>query len=139
MIEGQKAAFSFETFRVPKFAYNEGNHNGNEIKIKFLPSGQYNSSNGEFELTVQFISTDISESENRIMEITAIAMFKFDEPIEPNGIPSFFYQNSIAIMFPYIRAFISTLTLQANTKLLQLGLMNLSSLEPVLRKNTIFI
>ena len=54
-----------------------------------------------------------------------------------NSIPSFFYKNAIAIMFPYVRAFISTLTLQANTKLLNLGLMNLSSLEKPLIENTI--
>jgi len=42
-------------------------------------------------------------------------------------------------MFPYIRAFVSTLTLQANTKLLKLGLMNLSELEEPLKKNTIIV
>jgi hypothetical protein len=38
-------------------------------------------------------------------------------------------------MFPYLRVFASTLTLQANTKLLKLGLMNLSDLEVPLKEN----
>ncbi|HAO06413.1 MAG TPA: hypothetical protein DCQ50_05345 [Chryseobacterium sp.] len=137
MLEAQKAAFSFETFKVPKFSYDEGNQIGSDLKIGFIPSGKYYSSKGEFELTLLFITTDATEAENVIFELTSVAVFKFEPIIKLNNIPSFFYKNAIAIMFPYVRAFISTLTLQANTKLLNLGLMNLSSLEKPLIENTI--
>lgn len=33
-----------------------------------------------------------------------------------DDIPEYFYANSIAILFPYIRVFVSTVTLQANIK-----------------------
>ncbi|EXZ22215.1 pretranslocase subunit SecB family protein, partial [Bacteroides fragilis str. S13 L11] len=51
-------------------------------------------------------------------------------------IPNFFYPNSIAILFPYVRAFVSTLTLQANIKPILLPTLNLSSLQDTLRENT---
>ncbi|MBK7039827.1 MAG: protein-export chaperone SecB [Bacteroidetes bacterium] len=54
-------------------------------------------------------------------------------------IPTFFYKNCIAIIFPYLRAFLSTLTLQANVKPLILPLMNLSGLEKPLIENTVLI
>jgi preprotein translocase subunit SecB len=137
MIETQKASFSFETFKVPKFSYNEENQTGADLKIGFMPSGKFHSSKGEFELTLLFITTDATELDRVIFELTSIAVFKFDSKIKLESIPSFFYKNAIAIMFPYVRAFISTLTLQANTKILNLSLLNLSNLEKPLIENTV--
>ena len=47
-----------------------------------------------------------------------------------------FYKNSLAIIFPYIRAFISTLTLQSNAGLIILPTLNLTHLEKPFRENT---
>lgn len=138
MLEAQKAAFSFETFKVPKFSYNEGNQSGSKLKLGFIPSGKYNSSKGEFELTL-LVETNDSVNDKLVFELTSVAVFKFEPSIKLDEIPSFFYKNAIAIMFPYIRAFISTLTLQANAKLLNLGLLNLSNLEKPLIENTVEI
>jgi preprotein translocase subunit SecB len=136
MLKAQKAAFSFHSFKVPRFSYDEGSHDGSELKLGFDPKGKYNSSTGEFELTLLFLTHDASAPSRVIFELTAIAVFKFDSPISITEIPQFFYKNAIAIMFPYVRAFVGTLTLQANTKLLNLGLMNLSALEKPLMENT---
>ena len=139
MMEAQKAAFSFESFKVPKFSYNEGNQMGSELKLGFEPSGKFNSSTGEFELTLVFVTHNSTDLEKVVFELTSISVFKFNPPIKFEEIPPFFYKNAIAIMFPYVRAFISTLTLQSNTKLLKLGLMNLTDLERPLIENTIQI
>lgn len=139
MLEVQKAPFSFDSFKVPKFSYNEGNRENTEVKIGFLPSGTYNPLSGDFTLTLQFISHEIGDESKTIFDLTAIATFKFSDKPSMENIPSFFYKNAIAIMFPYVRSFVSTLTLQANTKLLKLGLMNLSNLEKPLIENTIEI
>lgn len=39
-------------------------------------------------------------------------MFESARTLE--DIPDYFYANSIAILFPYVRAFVSTVSLQAN-------------------------
>ena len=135
MEEVQKAAFSFENFKVSEFSYNENNDNGSILKIGLEPSGIYNSKTGEFTLKLIFISHNENNIDNFIFQLKSIAVFKFDANIEYSKIPSYFYKNAIAIVFPYLRAFISTLTLQANTKLLKLGLMNLSGLEVSLKEN----
>ena len=139
MLKSEQASFSLESFKVPKFSYDEGNDNDSNLVIGFSPSGKYNPKNGEFELTLLFISHSPEDSSKLVFELTSIAIFKFNEAISLSKIPSYFYLNSIAIMFPYVRAFISTLTLQANTKLLKLDLMNLSKLEKPLIDNTIEI
>lgn len=139
MLETKKAAFSFESFKVPDFSFDENNHSGSELRMGFLPSGCYISKTGEFELTLKFVAHDFEKKDNIIFKLTALGTFKFETPIPYTDIPDFFYQNAIAIMFPYIRAFISTLTLQANTKLLKLDLMNLSDLEKPLVGNTVVV
>lgn len=136
MIKGEEAIFSFIDFRVPKFSYDENNDGGSSIKLGFIPSGLYNSKTSTFELTLLFVAHDEKNPNNIIFELKCIASFKFESVNSIDDIPSYFYKNAIAIMFPYVRSFISTLTLQANTKLLRLGLMNLSSLEKPLRENT---
>jgi len=139
MKEVQKAAFSFEKFKVPQFFYNENNDNGSGLKIGLEPKGTYNSKTGEFILNLNFISHNEDNLGNFIFQLNSIAVFKFESNMDYSNIPNFFYKNAIAIMFPYLRAFISTLTLQANTKLLKLGLMNLSGLEEPLKKNVTVI
>lgn len=136
MLEVEKAAFSLENFKVPKFSYNEENQTGSELKIGFKPSGKFNSSTGEFELYLICITHDASDLKKIIFELTAVSVFKFEPSIKFSEIPPYFYKNAIAIIFPYIRSFISTLTLQANTKLLKPGLLNLSELEKPLIENT---
>ncbi len=139
MVDVEKAVFSFESFKVPIFSYNESNHSGSDLQLGFSPAGKYNTNNGEFELKLQFITHEANKVDKIIFELTSVAVFKFSKSIPFEDIPPFFYKNAIAIMFPYLRAFISTLTLQANTKLLNLGLMNLSDLEKPLKDNTISI
>ena len=136
MIEGQETVFSFIDFRVPKSSYDQNNDDGSSIKVVFSPSGLYNQKKGVYELALSFTVCSEKKSENIIFKLTSIASFQFDPAVSLDDIPSYFYKNAIAIMFPYVRSFISTLTLQANIKLLKLNLMNLSSLEKPLRENT---
>jgi len=139
MIEAQPAIFSFKEFKVPQFSYNEANQSDSNLKLGFKPSGRYESSTGIFELKIMFIASVDKEEGETIFDLTSVATFQFESAPILEDIPSYFYKNSIAIVFPYIRAFISTLTLQANTRLLRLGLMNLSNLEKPLIENTIAV
>lgn len=139
MIEAKKAAFSFVDFKIPQFSYNESDEGGSELTIGYSPSGVYNSKVGEFELKLKFIASRATNQDDVVIDLTMFAKFKFSSAIEPNEIPEYFYKNAIAIAFPYLRSFISTLTLQANTKLLKLGLMNLSDLELPLKQNTVIV
>jgi preprotein translocase subunit SecB len=69
-------------------------------------------------------------------EILCIGIFKFENSINFEEIPDYFYRNCIAILFPYVRAYLSIVTTQANVPGIMLPTMNLSSLEKTLRQNT---
>ncbi len=136
MIYMKKAAFSLTTYRFEKVNIDFTNKTSNEINILFDPSGKFYSKNSSFELTIIFNAFD-DKPDSSFINIQCNAIFEFEKGIEFGDIPSYFYRNSIAIIFPYIRAFISTVTLQANIPPIILPTMNLSSLEEPLKNNTV--
>ena len=70
------------------------------------------------------------------MRINCKGLFDFKNVETIEDIPDFFYKNSIAILFPYVRAYISLVTTQANVPGILLPTYNLSNLEEKLRNNT---
>lgn len=133
------AEFKLEAFKFTQFSFKEPEIEVEDLSMDFKPSGEYVSSLGIFNLEVVFVSKAIvDEKLNEAEVLTACIKASFLFPNKPSfqELPSFFYMNSIAILYPYLRAFISTLTLQANTKLLILPILNLVALEDRLRNNT---
>lgn len=130
-----KAAFSLESYEFEKIFVDYSN-NTDDIRLDFLPSGTYFTDSGVFRLKLEFIASD-EELEEDFVRIECNAEFEFEEPIEFDSIPRYFYTNCIAIIFPYIRAFISTLTLQANIAPVVLPTLNLSRLAGPLEENTV--
>ena len=70
----------------------------------------------------------------------AVAQFSLDMKVEESQISNYFFVNAPAILFPYIRAYIATLTtLSGYLKPITLPTLNLISLAKKLEKNTEFI
>ena len=136
MVEPIKASFVFSTFSIPKFSYTETEDAGMSIELE--PKGEYIENEGVFNLTLRLIGVQDNPQKDLTVDLTGIALFSFSPGFPSNQIPDFFYTNSIAIFFPYIRAFLSSLTLQANTRLIILDLLNLTHLAEHLRDNTEF-
>ena len=130
-----KASFSLEEYFFSKVNIDIDNKKSSEIGISFDPSGKFLSASSEYEL--KFIFNALTDgSDSPFVTIECLATFKFENIKNLDDIPTYFYRNSIAIIFPYVRAFISTVTLQANIPPVVLPTMNLSSLEKPLRENT---
>ena len=71
-----------------------------------------------------------------ILSIVAVAVFEFDENADIEKYKEgFFVQNAPAIMFPYIRAYISTLTAQSGLFTVTLPTFNLLSMVDGLKNN----
>ena len=77
------------------------------------------------------------ESGNEVVNVRCVARYSFHDIHSLDEVPDYFYSNSIAILFPYVRAFVSTLTLQANVAPILLPTLNLSELQNVLKENTL--
>jgi preprotein translocase subunit SecB len=105
-----------------------------DISIDIKPSGIFDKEDSNYKLSFIFSATTNDDKPFIVVVCDSIFRLKNVKSIEE--IPSFFYKNSIAILFPYIRAFVSTITLQANREPMILPTMNLSVLESTLKEHT---
>lgn len=133
----EPAKFSLVNYRFDRVVLNlDRLEPQTSFDINFDPSGVFDSSTSKYELTFSF-SAKREKSSEEIIFVRCVAEFSFVEVGGISDIPAFFYNNSIAILFPYIRAFVSTLTLQANFPPILLPTLNLSDLKDKLVKNTV--
>ena len=124
-----KAAFQLIDYKFDKIKLNFEDLPANpKMGIEFKPSGIYKENEGIFALTFEF-SANIDNTTDKIVYIRCVALFKFNELIPFHDIPDYFYSNIIAILFPYIRAFVSTVSLQANIRPIIIPTLNLSALK----------
>lgn len=128
-------------FKLEKYIFDQANLNLSNLKaettfnIDFIPSGEFYVDKDKYVLTFLFTAKD-AESNAEIAFVRCIATFLFRDMNADKEIPEYFYTNSIAILFPYIRAFVSTLTLQANVVPIVLPILNLSDLKDTLKAHT---
>lgn len=134
----QKAAFQLEKYLFNKVSINLENKGNEEMVVDFNPSGVYIQEKSQYNLKFTFKAFFEEQGiENPYVLIECTGFFKFEDVQDTEQIPSFFYRNAIAILFPYLRAFVSMVTLQANVAPVVLPTLNLSDLEQPLKDNTV--
>lgn len=135
----EKAAFRFLGYRFTKISLDFTNIDlEQELSIDISTLGTYISNLGKFELKFIFTAFN-SQNEEEVVKIECISQFAFSDKIAYESIPGYFYPNSIAIVFPYVRAFISSISVQAGIPPIVLPTYNLSVLQEELKKNTLVI
>ncbi|MCG9881274.1 MAG: protein-export chaperone SecB [Bacteroidia bacterium] len=131
----QKAAFSIINYQFDRVQIDLNNHKSKDLALSFETKGLYDNEKSTFEL--QFVvNVANNEAENPFVEVSCKGNFKFENVTSFEEIPDFFYRNSIAILFPYVRAYLSLVTTQANVPGVILPTLNLSNLETELKNNT---
>lgn len=131
----EAARFKLETYKFTSASLNfiEGNE---KLNLDFKPSGSFFPNNKAYRLEFLFRAID-EISKKSVVMVNCVAWFEFQDVERIEDIPDYFYANSIAILFPYVRAFVSTLTLQANVPPMVLPTLNLFPLQKILQENTI--
>lgn len=132
----QKAAFSIINYQFDKVSIDLSNHNSKDLSLSFDTSGIYFNESKNFELRF-VVKVSQNTDATPFAEISCKGTFKFENTESFDNIPEFFYRNSIAILFPYVRAYLSLVTTQANVPGIILPTLNLSNLENELKRNTI--
>lgn len=107
----------------------------NELSVEFIPSGRYFVKTSEFETSIRFHAKS-KTSGTDIIKVDCMAIFEFGDILPFEELPEYFFTNSTAILYPYIRAFVSTLTLQSNYDAFVLPTLNVSSLGKELKDKT---
>ena len=134
-MNNKEVAFRLVNYKFTKATLNFDIPKDAEFVISFKPSGKFKEEEGTYALSFDTI-VNCKETDTIIVEVSCIAQFSFKDKIKFEEIPDFFYPNSLAILFPYIRAFVSTLSLQANSSPMILPTVNLMGLTEKLRDNT---
>jgi len=133
----KRASFSIDKYHFSQVHIDMENRNSDSLFVYFDPSGVFFENKKEFILS--FIFSAFSSKEDGkapFIQIKCEGNFKFQDVDSIDDIPEFFYRNSIAILFPYVRAYISMVTNQANIPQIMLPTLNLSALEKPLKENT---
>lgn len=133
----QKAAFQLDRYLFSKVNIDIQNKEDNDMKVEFIPTGTFMPEYSQFEITFVFKAFfEEYGPEKPYVLIECNGLFVFEDVKTIEEIPSFFYRNAIAILFPYLRAFVSMVTLQANLAPVVLPTLNLSDLEQPLKDST---
>lgn len=121
------ASFSIKDYVYDKINIDLFNKGNDQLSLNFEPSGIFDEEESTYELTFKI---DI-KSDDKTMPFISIqckGLFKFTNAITFGEIPDYFYNNSIAILFPYLRSYVSLVTTQANIPGIILPTLNLMSL-----------
>lgn len=136
-METTKASIQFLKFIV-KESYISFNEIGEyKIKIDFDASAIVKKSVNKYHLNIETI---ISEADGKLnIRVASESIFDYDSEISINDLEkSLFTKNAPAIVFPYIRAYIASLTALSGVPTLNLPTLNLTKLgEQLLSKTTI--
>lgn len=134
----QKAAFSIDKYVFDKVIIDLANNISKDIDLSFETKGVFFEKDSKYELIFSVTAFNEDKTiENPFVFVQCIGLFNFESVSTFEDIPDFFYRNCIAILFPYLRAYVSVVTSQANIPGIILPTLNLTSLEGDLRKNTI--
>lgn len=131
------ATFKISNYKFNKIHVDYDAYVTGDIDIAFEARGEFSISKKEFRL---FFSTSAKSSSSEVgdfLEISCIGIFSFENVDRLINVPPFFYSNAIAILFPYMRAYISMITSQSMERPVILPTLNLSSLEGPLKQETV--
>lgn len=132
MKKPEVSKFQFINFvvRESRFAFVERGEY--EFYFDFTPSGKVYPALGQFEL---HLDLKIREKNDLVkIDIKTISFFAYEEQEGNLAENKFFTMNAPAIVYPYIRAYIATLTAQSGIGTITMPAMNLAPLGEVLKK-----
>jgi preprotein translocase subunit SecB len=131
----KKASFALTNYVFKEVSLDLSNKQSEELEITFDPRGLLNFKNRTYNLLFSTLVTS-KDTDKAFIKVTCDAEFVFKDLENLADVPDFFYRNAIAILFPYVRAYISLISTQANFKGVILPTLNLMPLEEVLKEKT---
>ena len=135
-MESSEAKFRFSDFIIKKsLIEKKDSESGSNFNINIQPEGKIFRKDQKFQLELKTIIKDNNDVVN--IEVVTLGNFYFDQEIASEQLHKYFFLNAPAIMFPYIRAYITTLTSLSGYKpIILLPTLNLSSIGEQLKENT---
>ena len=131
----EKAVFTLTNYQFEKVTIDLTRHTSKDLLLDFDPKGVFIHQESVYELT--FVVTIFVQGQTvPFVSVQCKGWFNFENLSSLEAIPDYFYRNAIAILFPYVRAYVSLVTTQANVPGVIIPTLNLSGLEDSLKNNT---
>lgn len=138
MNETKSSSFQFKGYRIERSLIElKSVKIGGNFNISFDSKGTVNKSESTYQLNLTAYIKDKEDTIN--IEVDIVSFFIFDNLIEKNQLEKLFYMNAPAIIFPYLRSYITTLTVLSGIDPVILPTLNLSALGKSLEDNTVEI
>lgn len=120
------AKFRFLGYKILKSVVEIKNeeHLNQKMNIEFNDKNIIDNENHKFNL--QLDSRITNEDNSILIEISILGLFEFDRDLTKSQMDSFFNTNAPAILFPYVRAYVGSLTALSGIKPIVLPTINLS-------------
>jgi preprotein translocase subunit SecB len=132
----QQATFSIVSYQFDKVLIDLSKSISQDMSISFDAKGEFEEEHSLYTLVFLVKVFNSDSVEDPFVQVQCQGVFKFSEVKSINDIPDFFYKNCIAILFPYVRAYISLVTTQANIPGVILPTYNLTGLGEKLKEAT---
>ncbi|MGB5988703.1 MAG: protein-export chaperone SecB [Marinifilaceae bacterium] len=128
----EESRFQFKGFKITRSLIERKSDNSSKkISLEFSPKGIINESEANFQLELEVKIED--ENKSFLIDILALANYSFENGVA--NISDLFYVNAPALLFPYIRAYISTLTNLSGFEAVNLPTLNLTKVGDDLKNN----
>lgn len=127
----KKSIFQFNRFKVIKSLIEIKGKGSEELNLEIEPKSVLNNNENIFNLEMKVNIVD--ETGNINIEIIVEGEYNIMERDE--NLKSFLFTNAPAIMFPYVRAYITSLTALSGITTITLPTMNLLGLKEKLAEN----
>jgi preprotein translocase subunit SecB len=123
----QIAKFRLSKFTITKSVVEikEAEKISDNLNAEFNQSGAIEENKNIFKYTLE--STIKDETENLFINTIVVGIFEFDNNLPEEMKKSFFNVNAPAIIFPYVRAYVSSITGLSGIKPIILPTLNLSN------------
>ena len=120
------AKFRFVGYRITNssISFKESVEISKETDIEFMQSRGVNQKENKFRLILEVNIKDKNES--LLINVICNGYFEFDKDLPEEEMSIFFNTSAPAILFPYLRAYVSTLTALAGIPPVTLPTVNLS-------------
>lgn len=131
---------NFESFSVDEFNYMVKGSTIDQINVKIDPMARLNTNNHHFHL--YFNISISSKNENFIIKMKTDALFIVNSDSKSSigdSLPAHFTINAPAIVFPYVRAFLTTFTSLAGIGPFVLPTMNMVQIGKELKDKIEFV
>jgi len=127
--------FQFKGFKIIRSVIERNDkEQSKKISLGFSPEGFINKKDSIFQLHLGIKIEDENKAFN--IEINAVGDYYFENKEGLDNLNNYFFVNAPALLFPYIRAYISTLTNLSGFDPINLPTLNMTSLGEDLKKNT---